>query len=465
MSRIFLVLATLLALSVMPGAQGDEEEQTELDVPLKPQKLGRVVFCVYVEENRLVPGESVEIAGYSVSVREGERGEELLWVREGAEEKMLRLKDDTKPVYATIGAGSGKVKLLVQRDPFGRIYWTNRDVLTGRFAGREVMFLDLNGDGNPLEIGVDGYGLAGGTHVVPIGSPFIVGSYAMDIVSYEGRKLKVEVERLGKRLSKETVLAYQALNDARLSYGLLPVALDEEVSLQFCKPHVEWMVRNQKVAHDEPPGSPGYSRDGDIGGKNSLVWARGGRMGIFGLFDTPLHGHEISSPAFTSTALWSDRYIALWWRGGHGMRRVETNARWPAVFPPHGARGVPISWWDESPDPREGDPSEDWGYPIRVHLDAMGPCGRPYLENFKAVLTAAGASAPEPLQIVSDPESVIGDDPAFVRVIVLPRRPLKKNKGYALKMSWTRGGTAFEWKSVFKTSAQRGQFRGNVSFR
>jgi hypothetical protein len=240
----------------------------------------------------------------------------------------------------------------------------------------------------------------------------------------------------------------------------MPVALDEDVSLEYCKPHVEWMVKNQKVAHREPSGSPGYSREGDIGGRNSLVWARGGPMGIYGLFDTPLHGYEISSPAFTNTALWSAGYIAVWWKQARGVRWEETNARWPAVFPPHGARNVPISWWDETPDPREGDPSEDWGYPIRVHLDADGAIGRDYPEDFEAVLTAAKSTEPEPLQIVSDPESVVGDNPTYVRVIVLPRRPLKKNKGYKLEMSWTRDGREYEWKSVFRTGKQRGQFRG-----
>ena len=463
--RLVLILATAAALCAVPGAFGQEEEQTEFDVPLKAEKLGRVVFCVYGEENLLTVGEPMTIAGHTVTVRKGPRGDELVWGKEGVEEKTTRLKDDTKPVTVTLGTGGETVKLLVQRDPFGRIYWSNRDALTGRFAGREVVFVDLNGDGDCLEIDVDGYGLLGGTHVVPIGSPFIVGTYAIDIVSRDGRKLKVEVESLGSRLNAESRLAYRALNDARLAYGLRPAELDEDVSLEFCKPHVEWMVTNQKVAHDEPPGSPGYSKDGDTGGKNSLVWARGGAMGIFGLLDTPLHGYEISSPAFTKTALWSNRYIAVWWTEGYGMRWSETDARWPAVFPPHGSRGVPISWWDEAPDPREGDPSEDWGYPIRVHMDDNGQCGAPYPKDFKAVLKAAGASSPEPVQIVSDPESVIGSNPSFVEVIVLPRRPLRKNKGYSLQMSWTRGGKAFEWKSVFKTCGQRGQFRGNVLFR
>jgi hypothetical protein len=178
-----------------------------------------------------------------------------------------------------------------------------------------------------------------------------------------------------------------------------------------------------------------------------------------------VHGYQVAAPDFTRTAVAErEGYSVLWVFGGHhGLKWPTVAARFPVVFPPHEAMDVPVSWWDEIGDPRQGDPSVDWGYPIRVYQGpgALGNYGE-YPEEVKVTLRAEAASEGEMLQIVARPDDIPAGVPghsAYVKFLVLPREPLAGRTLYRLEMSWFLGGRPFHWQSTFQTGTARGQRR------
>jgi hypothetical protein len=72
------------------------------------------------------------------------------------------------------------------------------------------------------------------------------------------------------------------------------------------------------------------------------------------------------------------------------------------------------------------------------------------------------ASEGEPVQIVARPDDIPAGVPghcAFVKFLVLPRKPLACRTLYRLEMSWFLDGRPFHWQSTFRTDSARGRFR------
>ena len=115
--------------------------------------------------------------------------------------------------------------------------------------------------------------------------------------------------------------------------------------------------------------------------------------------------------------------VSIWQYASEGLEWPKRPARYPAVFPPNLATGIPIDWKTEIPDPRD-DPEEDarWGYPIRVHLIPKGICRGPWPEVSKVSLRPLSGGNEVPVQILSSPKNfkLMGES---VPTCVLPRWP------------------------------------------
>jgi cysteine-rich secretory family protein len=62
-----------------------------------------------------------------------------------------------------------------------------------------------------------------------------------------------------------------ALNKQRLSHGLPAGIVQNAEWSRRCALHVNWMIQNHTLAHQETPGSPGYTEDGNWAGTHSVI--------------------------------------------------------------------------------------------------------------------------------------------------------------------------------------------------
>jgi hypothetical protein len=61
------------------------------------------------------------------------------------------------------------------------------------------------------------------------------------------------------------------LSAERQAHGIPGGITEDPVWSARCEKHVRWMALNGRVEHAEDPGTPGYSRDGDLAGQNSVL--------------------------------------------------------------------------------------------------------------------------------------------------------------------------------------------------
>jgi hypothetical protein len=61
------------------------------------------------------------------------------------------------------------------------------------------------------------------------------------------------------------------LSRERVAQGIPGGLTEDPVWSRRCEKHVHWMQQNGKLQHGEDPGTPGYSADGDMAGKNAVL--------------------------------------------------------------------------------------------------------------------------------------------------------------------------------------------------
>ncbi|MDJ0976202.1 MAG: hypothetical protein QNJ98_17205 [Planctomycetota bacterium] len=468
--RIGASVGCLLLCLALGGSEEADARKDEVSITLKRKRAKEQRLNHYGDSLELVAGRAFELGDYEIVPTVEKRGLRLVW--DAAQPKLAKLiPTKTKGAEVQVGTGSEALTLYVWRDELGRFYRNNAAALSGVVNGTKLLFFDLDHNGEYFDEAVDAFGPAGSGYMTPWFDAAVVHDARIEKLGYDDtkRKLRLRVTPMGPNMSEEGRRALKSLNDVRLWYGLLPCDVDEKLNA-WCRKHSNWMAANRQVEHVQPPGSPQYSKEGNEAGINSLVGSDSSpEQNLLGLFDTPLHGYEISSPMMTSTAIASvGNYITVWYRQAHGLRwRRKQHARLPAVFPPHRATGIPVSWWDEEPDPRPGDPSTDWGYPIRVYLEADGTISGEFPKNMKATLKPAKGrrSKPVPCVVVYDPASVQtegGYQGGGLEVIVMPRPVLERDTKYHLRLEYRYKEKDVVWESVFTTGSQRGGYRSEV---
>ncbi|HKP89763.1 MAG TPA: hypothetical protein VJT75_07270 [Thermoleophilaceae bacterium] len=67
--------------------------------------------------------------------------------------------------------------------------------------------------------------------------------------------------------------AIAALNQQRTGHGIPAAIVENREWSRRCALHVNWMIQNNTLAHEEAPGSPGYTEDGNWAGTHSVLAA------------------------------------------------------------------------------------------------------------------------------------------------------------------------------------------------
>ena len=103
--------------------------------------------------------------------------------------------------------------------------------------------------------------------------------------------------------------ALAQLNAQRAANGIPGDVTFDEQAAAGCALHARWMELNGRTAHEEPPGSPGYTEAGAAAGMSSVlggVWSNPGA----GVYDSnpyenaPIHLMQLLAPRLSSTGIW-----------------------------------------------------------------------------------------------------------------------------------------------------------------
>jgi len=239
------------------------------------------------------------------------------------------------------------------------------------------------------------------------------------------------------------------VNVYRSQSGLAPVA-DNPAWSNGATNHSCWMLLNS-IAHDETPGSPGYTVDGDLAGNSGNVAVSSSssattRSHIDLWMTGPFHAIGLLRPSLSQAAYGScaspPNPTRTQWKSAATLDVVRGN-NWgaaklvaPVVFPGNGATTSLTRFIAETPDPRTfcGWGSQTVGLP----LIAMMPAN-----VTTASATLVGPSGPIPTCVLhksntsGTASSILGGDNA---VVVVPASPLAKG-GYTVSVD-SNGGTA-----------------------
>lgn len=242
----------------------------------------------------------------------------------------------------------------------------------------------------------------------------------------------------------------ERLNMFRAQSGLAAVARNANGTFG-AEAHSCWMLDNG-LAHDETPGSPGYTPEGDAAGNNSHVavsseYLRPDTEYVDDLIGGPFHAVGLLHPGLRSVSVGRcDKPIptgSFPWRSSVtvDVRSGLNSGTWtskPITFPGDGAI-TPLSGFDrESPDPRD---SCGWsGLTVGLPVFAMlprAPTG--------ASATMAGPSGPIEVCVLTE-SNTAGLAQSILRthraVVVVPRQPLASGLH---SVSVTAGTQRVEW--------------------
>jgi len=223
------------------------------------------------------------------------------------------------------------------------------------------------------------------------------------------------------------------VNVYRSQSGLAPV-VDNPAWSNGATNHSCWMLLNN-IAHDETPGSPGYTADGDLAGNSGNVAVSSSssattRSHIDLWMTGPFHAIGLLRPSLSQAAYGScaspPNPTRTQWKSAATLDVVRGN-NWgaaklvaPVVFPGNGATTSLTRFIAETPDPRTfcGWGSQTVGLP----LIAMMPAN-----VTTASATLVGPSGPIPTCVLhksntsGTASSILGGDNA---VVVVPAAPL-----------------------------------------
>jgi hypothetical protein len=252
------------------------------------------------------------------------------------------------------------------------------------------------------------------------------------------------------------------VNVYRAQSGLAPVANNSAWS-GGARNHSCWMLLNG-IAHDETPGTPGYTADGDQAGNSGNVAVSSSstataRSHIDLWMSGPFHAIGLLRPSLQQAAFGMcsspPNPTNTQWRSAATLDVVR-GANWgapkppsPVVFPGNGATTPLTRFVAESPDPRTfcGWGTQNVGLP----LIAMMPSN-----VTTATATLIGPGGPIPTCVLHKANtngvasSILGGDNA---VVVVPASPLAKGK-YSVALS-SNGGAA-NWSFNVDPSAPLG---------
>jgi hypothetical protein len=163
----------------------------------------------------------------------------------------------------------------------------------------------------------------------------------------------------------------------------LPALTFDSAKNTGCAHHNHYMTLNGGLQHDETPGNPGYTNDGDLAGNASVLAQPEGTPRIWD--GSVYHRMGILNPRIIDSG-WaaSEGFTCMQISNLRNGTNTESVKTYP--WPPNDATGVGTKFTDfENPDPHDLVPGE-LGYLLSVNL------GGPWYGNWTAQINVTQAS-------------------------------------------------------------------------
>ena len=250
----------------------------------------------------------------------------------------------------------------------------------------------------------------------------------------------------------------QAVNDYRALGGLPPVTEEASWSAGGVL-HSKYMVKTGTISHDEDPGSPWYTPEGDLAAENGNVAVSGTTAytdvdAVNDWMSGPFHGIGILDPRLTQSGFGSFREAGAPWEAGatldviRGLNGPEPTSSF--MWPGNGAVHPLLSYdGGEFPDPLTSCSgySEPTGPPVYLLLTST--------PDVSATSFSRGGTQLD--HCVFDGTDYANPDPGTQSlgrnvlegrhaVVLMPRSPLSNGDTY--DVSITSGGQLYSWSFI-----------------
>jgi hypothetical protein len=302
---LFSTTALLLlgALAAAPFVFADEDESTgeaEVEFSLDALELAPVLASQRTDLRWFHPIDGALVIGiHSIPIKATKDG--LLVASAPGKVPSQRVKDG-ETVHVTLGSGDVRRKIAVAVRPGQGEHagtWFAAVVEARRLSVgvASVVLVDLDGDGRITTAGADGYRARGSPLTLPLTDHLIVGADRLTITRVEDTLLFATVERLADTPDQRIALA--KINKMRTRDGLPPVTLDEKLSAA-CTAHAAYLRANHWSGytnpHGEEEGKPGYSAEGNVAARASVIMGAPHRSAIDAYFRTHYHRAGFTDP-------------------------------------------------------------------------------------------------------------------------------------------------------------------------
>lgn len=257
--------------------------------------------------------------------------------------------------------GRGRVsRIAVYPDDAGVMHWFAADAVAVKLDGLELLFIDGNMNGKFADP-VHDFIAAGprGGFAFPVAKevPLLDFTYGFQDAGKALKFSRVPFSTSGKARELQN-----AFNEVRIDFGLFP-AVSKPAWDAAAQAHCEYMHKHGKMSHSQDQKADGFSKEGDQAARTSNLTAKNTPEGAIKLWlGQPLHGRQIRATWLTVSG--------FGFHEGYACLRIkdtsppEMAVERMVVFPPNGARDVPVTWApNEAPEPRLSPDSEP-GYPL-----------------------------------------------------------------------------------------------------
>jgi uncharacterized protein YkwD len=242
------------------------------------------------------------------------------------------------------------------------------------------------------------------------------------------------------------------INAYRKTLGLNPVKGFDAVLSKGCQAHAEYLVKNSNDPstaglgmHNEDAKLPGYSKEGERAGKNSVIASMEPLEAVDSWMATPFHRRPFLNPDL--------KQIGLGTALGGKLGRItvldagtDVGTDKPIVYPYDKEREVPLAYQPgERPSPIPEGEDKPAGYPITVSFPASN-----IVKNVTAQLRdTSGKESPVWLSTAEKPTT-----PQLQRntVCVIAKAPLRASSLYTITLKADVNGEPWQKKWTFATA-------------
>ncbi len=314
-------------------------------------------------------------------------------------------------------------------------------------AGEDLVFADLDGNGRFDDAGVDGWTVAGNTHVVPYESPLFVGTQEVRLeFPATGAPAEVSYTAIPIPGSPAQREALALVNELRLRNGIPPVTLDSNLS-RACDLHAQYCARNG-ATHDEVPGKPKYTEEGARSGKDSsIVVAPLPVEAVATVYCQFFHRFSITDPGTRALGIGQGGNVVQHYVVIDGIGALKPRPwRWPCVVPAVGSTGQPREFdLQERVAPPGGKPMA--GFPVTLQFP------RADVKEVRAEFRAAGGNREAVPHHPSWPGNPVNPKfpDNFDTIALLPYERLDPNARYSLRVRFLWQGKEEEVSGEFAT--------------